>query len=80
MTSKNKEQSKEDILAQLHGNDDSNGDSDEDEDLNLDLNKLKIKNAAAKTGGSSESEKLDISPLTEEKERHKKNLMQDLYD
>ena len=40
-----KEQSAEDILAQLHGNsDDSDGDSDEDLDLGID--KLKAKNAA----------------------------------
>ena len=71
MTSKN--QSAEDILAQLHGNDDDSGDSDEDLDLGLD--KLKTKSNQAANAGTSEAENPDVSPLTEEKERHKKNLM-----
>ena len=60
-------------MAQIHGNsDDSDGDSEEDLDLGID--KLKANKGAA-SAKPSEPEKTDVSPLTEEKERHKKNLM-----
>ena len=45
-----------------------------EEDLDLGIDKLKANKAAA-SAKPSEPEKTDVSPLTEEKERHKKNLM-----
>lgn len=76
-------QSAEDILKQLHNEDEG---SDSDGELDLGLGQVQAKVAAAGAAASTSAatgqaaQPVEVSPLTEEKERHKKNLMQDLYD
>ena len=78
-----KDQSAEDILKQLH-NEDEGSDSDGELDLGLGQAQPKAPAAGAATASSvvtgQAAQVPEVSPLTEEKERHKKNLMQDLYD
>lgn len=73
------QQTKEDILKELHQEDNGSNESDE-EDLDLGIDKLKM---AQKDTPPKEKRDAPVNrsdPISEEKKRHKENLMQDIYD
>lgn len=70
MATKKEQLSKEDILKELHDAQE-NDSNNSDEDLDLGLEQLKAQKKATLAASD---------PISEEKQRHQQNLMQDIYD
>ena len=71
-----KDQTDEEILKELHAED--NDSSNSDEDVGIDLAKMKAQ--SQKKASAEKDKKPSSDPISEEKKRHKENLMQDIYD